>query len=77
LKTGAQDIKHPDGMQVAADADIAVVSPEDVPEEVLAKQRELEMAKEDLASKPENIRSKIVEGRLKKFAESQVSVWLD
>jgi elongation factor Ts len=64
-------------MQVAADADIAVVSPEDVPEEVLAKQRELEMAKEDLASKPGNIRSKIVEGRLKKFAESQVSVWLD
>jgi hypothetical protein len=54
--------------------DIVVASPEDVPEEVLAEQRELEMAKEDLALKPENIRGKIVEGRSKKFTESQVSV---
>ncbi|GFR43724.1 hypothetical protein Agub_g4835 [Astrephomene gubernaculifera] len=54
------------GMIIAA-TDCICVSPEDVPPEVLAKEREVEMGKDDLASKPEAIRAKIVEGRLEKI----------
>ncbi|KXZ54174.1 hypothetical protein GPECTOR_5g270 [Gonium pectorale] len=54
------------GMIIAA-TDCICVSPEDVPAEVLAKEREVEMGKEDLANKPEAIRAKIVEGRLEKI----------
>ena len=50
---------------------LQVVSPDDVSAEVLARERELEMAKEDLASKPEAIRGKIVQGRLDKFRDTQ------
>ena len=39
---------------------------EDVPETIVAKEKELEMQREDLASKPENIREKNVEGRISK-----------
>ncbi|KAG2439180.1 hypothetical protein HXX76_004546 [Chlamydomonas incerta] len=56
------------GMIIAA-TDCICVSPEDVPEEVLAKEREVEMGKEDLANKPEAIRTKIVEGRLQKMRD--------
>ncbi|EFJ50868.1 hypothetical protein VOLCADRAFT_120525 [Volvox carteri f. nagariensis] len=54
------------GMIIAA-TDCICVSPEDVPAELLAKEREVEMGKEDLANKPEAIRAKIVEGRLEKI----------
>ncbi|GAX79678.1 hypothetical protein CEUSTIGMA_g7119.t1 [Chlamydomonas eustigma] len=54
------------GMIIAA-SDVLVVSPEDVPSEVLAKERDVEMGKEDLKSKPEAVRAKIVEGRIEKI----------
>lgn len=43
-----------------------VVRPEDVDAELIAKEREVEMGKEDLKSKPEQIREKIVDGRINK-----------
>merc|ERR1719219_2720487 len=43
-------------MQIAANPSVAYVSAGDVPEDVLAKEKELEMGKEDLADKPEHIR---------------------
>eukprot|EP00668_Euglena_longa_P042700 GGOE01056530.1.p1 GENE.GGOE01056530.1~~GGOE01056530.1.p1 ORF type:complete len:600 (-),score=160.76 GGOE01056530.1:218-1786(-) len=52
-------------MQVAA-CDVLVVAAEDVDPSWLAKEREIEMGKEDLKSKPEQIRAKIVEGRVQK-----------
>ena len=39
---------------------------EDVPADFVAKERELESGKEDLANKPEAVREKIVEGRVAK-----------
>jgi elongation factor Ts len=42
-------------MQVAASPDVRVVSPEDVPADVIAKEREIEMQKEDVLSKPEQV----------------------
>ncbi|KAI3714649.1 hypothetical protein L6452_21607 [Arctium lappa] len=53
-------------MQVAACPQVQVLVPEDVPEETIQKEKEIEMQKEDLLSKPEQIRAKIVEGRIKK-----------
>ena len=53
-------------MQVAACEAVTVVAPEDVDQEFLAKERAIEMEKEDLKSKPENIREKIVDGRMAK-----------
>jgi len=52
---------------VAASCDAVCVSIEEVPAEILAKEREVEMGKEDLKSKPEAVRAKIVEGRLEKI----------
>ncbi|KAH1033377.1 hypothetical protein J1N35_045551 [Gossypium stocksii] len=56
-------------MQVAASSQVQYLIPEDVPEEIVNKEREIEMQKEDLLSKPEQIRSKIVEGRIMKRLE--------
>lgn len=53
-------------MQVAACPQVRYLVPEDVPDETVNKEREIEMQKEDLLSKPEQIRSKIVDGRIKK-----------
>ncbi|XP_055825004.1 polyprotein of EF-Ts, chloroplastic [Solanum dulcamara] len=56
-------------MQVAAYPQVQYLVPEDVPEEIIKKEREIEMQKEDLLSKPEQIRSKIVDGRVNKRLE--------
>ena len=55
-------------MQVAACPSVSVVSAADFPAEVLERERAIEMKKEDLASKPEAIRAKIVDGRVAKIA---------
>lgn len=56
-------------MQVAACPQVQYLVTEDVPEDILNKEKEIEMQKEDLLSKPEQIRSKIVEGRIRKRLE--------
>ncbi|XP_006341263.1 uncharacterized protein [Solanum tuberosum] len=56
-------------MQVAAYPQVQYLVPEDVPAEIINKEREIEMQKEDLLSKPEQIRSKIVDGRINKRLE--------
>lgn len=49
---------------------VQVGSVDDVPADVVAKEKELESGKEDLASKPEAIRARIVDGRVaKRLAE--------
>ncbi|XP_058114333.1 polyprotein of EF-Ts, chloroplastic [Magnolia sinica] len=53
-------------MQVVACPQVQFVSVEEIPESIVSKERELEMQREDLQSKPENIRAKIVDGRIAK-----------
>jgi elongation factor Ts len=53
-------------MQIAACPNVEYVSVEDIPAEFAAKEKEIEMGREDLANKPENIREKIVDGRIEK-----------
>ncbi|KAH0650152.1 hypothetical protein KY284_030064 [Solanum tuberosum] len=56
-------------MQVAAYPQVQYLVPGDVPAEIINKEREIEMQKDDLLSKPEQIRSKIVDGRINKRLE--------
>ncbi|EOA15439.1 hypothetical protein CARUB_v10004081mg [Capsella rubella] len=53
-------------MQAVANPQVQYVSIEDIPEEIKQKEKDIEMQREDLLSKPENIREKIVEGRISK-----------
>jgi elongation factor Ts len=52
--------------QIAACPNVEYVSTSDVPKAFVDKEREIESGKEDLASKPEAIRNKILEGRIEK-----------
>ncbi|XP_077210881.1 polyprotein of EF-Ts, chloroplastic-like isoform X2 [Tasmannia lanceolata] len=56
-------------MQVAACPQVQYLVTENVPKEIVDREREIEMQKEDLMKKPEQIRSKIVEGRVRKRLE--------
>jgi len=53
-------------MQVAACPNVEYVSVDDVPQDVVEKEKLIEMGRDDLANKPEQIREKIVEGRISK-----------
>ncbi|MCT7948689.1 translation elongation factor Ts [Ancylothrix sp. C2] len=53
-------------MQIAACPNVEYVKVSDVPAEFAQKEKEIEMGRDDLASKPENIREKIVLGRIEK-----------
>lgn len=53
-------------MQVAACPQVQYVSIDEIPESAVNKEKDLEMQREDLKNKPENIREKIVEGRVSK-----------
>ncbi len=58
-------------MQVAACPNVEYVSVTDVPQEVQDKEREIEMGREDLAKKPEKIRTTIVQGRIEKLLKER------
>lgn len=59
-------------MQVASNPEITVVSANDIPESLKEEVRKFESEKEDLKNKPEEIRNKIVEGRVEKSLKKQV-----
>lgn len=65
-----------DGASEEAAKDIAMhvaaiapqfVSDDQVPADVVAKEKEVQLASEDLNGKPDNIKERMVEGRIKKF----------
>lgn len=53
-------------MQIAACPNVEYVSVDDIPKAMVEKEKAVEMGRDDLASKPENIREKIVVGRIEK-----------
>ena len=53
-------------MQIAACPNVQYVSVEDIPAEIVDKEREIEMGRDDLAGKKEEMKAKIVEGRIGK-----------
>ena len=59
-------------MQIASNSEIEAVSLEDISESLKNEVRNFESAKEDLKNKPEEIRKKIVEGRVEKALNKKV-----
>ncbi|MEG4395251.1 translation elongation factor Ts [Microcoleus sp. BROC3] len=53
-------------MQIAACPNVEYVKVEDIPAEVVEREKAIEMGKDDLGNKPENIKEKIVQGRIEK-----------
>ena len=53
-------------MQIAACPNVEYVKVEDIPPEVVEREKAIEMGKDDLGNKPENIKEKIVLGRIEK-----------
>ncbi|AFZ31421.1 Elongation factor Ts [Gloeocapsa sp. PCC 7428] len=53
-------------MQVAACPNVEYVKVEDIPADIVQKEKEIEMGRDDLAKKPDNIKEKIVQGRIEK-----------
>ena len=53
-------------MQIAACPNVEYVKVSDIPAEIADKEKAIEMGKDDLAGKPENIKEKIVSGRIDK-----------
>ena len=53
-------------MQVAACPNVEYVSKEEIPVDVVEKEKSIEMGRDDLSGKPEQMKAKIVEGRIGK-----------
>lgn len=53
-------------MQIAACPNVEFVRTEDIPEATVSKEKEIEMGRDDLDGKPDNIKEKIVSGRIDK-----------
>jgi len=59
-------------MQLASNLEITLVSTDDISESLKEKLSKFESSKDDLKNKPEEIRNKIVEGRVEKSLKKQV-----
>ncbi|KAB8315705.1 elongation factor Ts [Tolypothrix campylonemoides VB511288] len=53
-------------MQVAACPNVEYVNVDEIPATVAQKEKDIEMGRDDLANKPQNIKEKIVQGRIEK-----------
>jgi elongation factor Ts len=53
-------------MQVAAYSNVEYISTDEVPQEIVEREKEIEKGREDLQGKPDNIKDKIVQGRIDK-----------
>jgi elongation factor Ts len=53
-------------MQIAACPNVEYINVDEIPTELSAKEKEIEMGRDDLGNKPEAIKEKIVQGRIEK-----------
>lgn len=53
-------------MQIAANTNVEYVKVSDIPPAIVEKEKSIEMGKDDLSGKPDNIKEKIVQGRIDK-----------
>ena len=53
-------------MQIAAYSNIKYVNLEDIPKEIVGQEKAIEIERDDLANKPDNIKENIVKGRIEK-----------
>ncbi len=62
LQTLARNV----AMQVAACPNVEYVNVDEIPANVVQKEKDIEMGRDDLGNKPQNIKEKIVQGRIEK-----------
>lgn len=65
FKDFARDI----AMQIAASASVEYITFNDIPSEIIEQEKKIESKREDLKNKPEDIKQKIIEGRIRKNLE--------
>jgi len=53
-------------MQIAACPNVEYVKVSDIPVEIVEKEKAIEMGRDDLGNKPDNVKEKIVQGRIEK-----------
>nr|AUG32085.1 elongation factor Ts [Paulinella longichromatophora] len=61
-----QELLRNVAMQVAACPNVEYVTTEEIPEEVIDREKSIEMGRDDLEGKPNQMKEKIVEGRISK-----------
>ncbi|MFM7364266.1 MAG: translation elongation factor Ts [Cuspidothrix sp.] len=61
-----QNLARNAAMQIAACPNVEYVTVNQIPAEIVSKEKDIEMGKDDLGNKPENIKEKIVQGRIEK-----------
>ncbi|BAZ47912.1 translation elongation factor Ts [Nostoc sp. NIES-4103] len=61
-----QNLARNAAMQVAACPNVEYVSVDQIPDEVIQREKDIEMERDDLGNKPQNIKEKIVQGRIEK-----------
>ncbi|WP_446718045.1 translation elongation factor Ts [Crocosphaera sp. Alani8] len=61
-----KDLVQNVAMQIAACPNVEYVAQSEIPEAIIAKEKEIEMGRDDLGNKPDNIKEKIVQGRIEK-----------
>jgi elongation factor Ts len=67
-----QELARNVAMQAAACSNVSFLNVKDIPAEVIEKERQIEMGRDDLANKKPEIREKIVEGRIAKRLKEMV-----
>ena len=65
-KEEVQSLARNVAMQVAACPNVEYVNVDEIPAEMVQKEKDIEMGRDDLAKKPDNIKEKIVQGRIDK-----------
>lgn len=67
-----QELARNVAMQIAACPAVQFVTLEDIPRSIAEEEKQTELAKDDLANKPKEIKEKIVEGRIQKRLKEMV-----
>ncbi len=53
-------------MQIAACPNVEYVKVDDIPADIVQREKDLEMGRDDISNKPDNVKEKIVQGRIDK-----------
>lgn len=61
-----QTLVHNIAMQIAACPNVEYVKVADIPAEIVQKEKQIELGRDDLANKPDTIKEKMVQGRIDK-----------
>lgn len=61
-----QELVQNIAMQIAASPDIRYINTDEIPEEIFATEKEIELKKDDLNNKPDDLKEKIILGRVEK-----------